>query len=60
MCELLLSKGAILHGLALAPIEELGLFDQLKLADRLDHAVVDLCDETAVTERVNSCKPSVA
>jgi CDP-glucose 4,6-dehydratase len=59
MCELLLSKGAILHGLALAPTEKLSLFDQLKLADRLDHAIVDLCDETAVTERVNSCKPSV-
>lgn len=59
LCEMLLGMGARVSGLALAPEGALALFDQLGLAGRLDHAVVDLRDAGAVAVRVAAVAPEV-
>ncbi|MBI1172826.1 CDP-glucose 4,6-dehydratase [bacterium] len=59
LCELLLGEGARVSGLALPPEGTPALFDQLGLAARMDHAVVDLRDAAAVAARVAAVAPEV-
>lgn len=59
LCEMLLGLGAQVSGLALPPEDTPALFDQLGLAGRMDHAVVDLRDATAVAARVAAVAPDV-
>lgn len=59
LCETLLGRGARVAGLALPPEGSLAFFDQLGLAGRLDHAVVDLRDAGAVAARVAQVAPDV-
>ncbi len=59
LCEMLLGRGAQVFGLALPPEGGPALFDQLGLADRVDHAVVDLRDAAAVAARVAEVGPEV-
>ena len=47
LCEMLLAKGAQVAGLALASEGPSALFEQLGLAGRIDHAIVDLRDADA-------------
>jgi len=59
LCEMLLDRGAVVSGLALAPETSPSLFDQLGLASRLDHQVVELRDAAAVAARVEAVAPEV-
>ena len=59
LCEMLLAKGACVAGLALKPEGSVALFDQLALADRMDHAIVDLRDSGAVAARIDQVAPEV-
>lgn len=59
LSEILLERGAQVAGLALAPEGTPALFDQLGLADRMDHAIVDLRDAGAVAARVAAVAPEV-
>ena len=51
--------GAEVAGLALAPDTEPALFDQLGLADRLDHRIGDIREAATVAERVAQVQPDV-
>ncbi|WP_370302938.1 CDP-glucose 4,6-dehydratase [Pseudooceanicola sp.] len=51
--------GADVAGLALAPDTEPALFDQLGLADRLDHRIGDIREAATVAERVAQVQPDV-
>lgn len=55
LCEL----GARVTGFALAPDTKPSLFDQLGLADRLDHHVGDIRDLDSLTDLVTSVQPQV-
>lgn len=59
LCEMLLAKGAQVAGLALASEGPSALFEQLGLAGRIDHAIVDLRDADAVSARVDTVAPEV-
>lgn len=57
LAEWLLSLGANVHGYALAPATKPALFDQLGLAQRLDHRLADLRDATAVRATIERVQP---
>lgn len=59
LCEVLLSLGADLSGLALAPETLPALFDQLKLSDRIDHTIGDIRDEATVRKAIERTCPDV-
>lgn len=59
LSEMLLMRGATVFGLALPPDGTPTLFNQLGLAWRLDHAIVDLRDPCAVATRVAKATPDV-
>lgn len=55
----LLRRGAKLFGLSLAPNTTPALFDQLRLADRMDHRIGDIRTPGLVAERVVEVQPDV-
>jgi CDP-glucose 4,6-dehydratase len=57
LCEWLLTLGARVVGLALPPPTEPALFDELGLADRVQHHILDIRDPGAVVERVRAVQP---
>jgi len=57
LCEWLLLLGARVHGLSLAPETAPALFDQLGLADRVDHHVGDIRDAGLVRRTVQAIQP---
>jgi len=57
LSEWLLQLGAIVHGFALAPDTTPALFDQLGLADRLEHEVADIRDAEAVRRSIHTFRP---
>jgi CDP-glucose 4,6-dehydratase len=59
LSEWLLMLGARVVGVALAPTTEPALFDQLGLADRLEHHILDIRDRAALTEHVLETEPDV-
>jgi CDP-glucose 4,6-dehydratase len=59
LCEMLLAKGARVAGLALPSEGPEALFEQLGLAGRIDHDIVDLRDAAAVSARVDKVAPEV-
>jgi CDP-glucose 4,6-dehydratase len=59
LAEWLLDLGADVTGLSLPPPTEPSLFDQLGLADRLHHNIVDVRDANAVRQLVAETKPDV-
>lgn len=59
LCEILIGRGAEVFGLALPPEGSPALFDQLELADRMQHALVDLRDAEAVKARVVEVAPQI-
>ena len=59
LCEMLLARGASVCGLALAPDAEPSLFDQLGLARRVDHHLIDIRDAAAVRECVSVARPEI-
>lgn len=59
LSELLLARGAEVHGLALAPDTTPALFDQLDLSRRLNHATGDIRDPLVVAARVREVRPDV-
>lgn len=59
LCEWLLSLGATVIGGSLLPQTTPALFNQLRLSRRVDHHVVDVCDEQAVLDLVESTRPEV-
>ena len=59
LSEMLISRGANVYGLALEPVSANSLFDNLKLAQRSDHAIIDLRDPLAVKERISHVDPQM-
>ena len=57
LCEWLLALGARVHGYALPPPTTPALFDQLGLADRLQHEIGDVRDATAVQRAIQRVQP---
>jgi CDP-glucose 4,6-dehydratase len=57
LCEWLLMLGARIVGVALEPNTAPALFDQLGLADRIEHHIVDIRNREALTERVLATAP---
>ena len=55
----LLSLGAEVHGVALAPATEEALFTALNLAPRLQHRLLDVRDADALTAAVAEIRPEV-
>lgn len=49
--------GAVVHGLALAPVTEPNLFDLLKIEDKVCSHIGDIRDIHAVTAAVEACQP---
>lgn len=59
MAEWLLSMGAEVTGVSLEPNTKPSLFEQLRLADRLDHHIFDINDAAKVAELVEQVQPEV-
>lgn len=59
LCEWLLMLGARVVGIALPPNTEPALFDQLGLAERLEHHILDIRDRDALAQRVLVTEPDV-
>lgn len=59
LCEMLLARGAVVSGLALAPDTRPALFAQLGLAGRMDHALGDIRDSALVAARLRDARPEV-
>ena len=57
LSEWLLHLGATVHGYALAPDTTPSLFNQLGLADRMEHEVADIRDAEAVNQSIHSFQP---
>ena len=57
LSEWLLDLGATVHGYALAPDTKPSLFEQLGLADRLEHEVADIRDGEAVRKSIHAFQP---
>lgn len=57
LSEWLLELGAIVHGYALAPETNPALFEQLGLADRLEHELADIRNAEAVKKSIHSFRP---
>ncbi len=57
LSEWLLGMGAIVHGYALSPDTKPSLFEQLGLADRLEHEVADIRDGEAVLKSIHAFQP---
>ena len=56
LCEWLLDLGAEVHGLALPPLKP-SLFEELGLAERIQHNILDIRDAAALTAKVQEIKP---
>jgi len=59
LSELLLGKGAELHGVALAPDDKDSLFDRLSLETRLSSTFLDIRDAAALAREVRSFRPEI-
>jgi len=57
LCEWLLALGAKVHGFALPPPTVPALFDQLGLADRMNHTVADIRNADAVRQALERAQP---
>ena len=57
LCEWLLALGARVHGFALPPPTTPALFDQLGLADRINHTVEDIRNAAAVHQAIERAQP---
>ena len=57
LSEWLLQLGAVVHGYALAPDTTPSLFNQLGLADRMEHEVADIRDGEAVKKSLRAFHP---
>src|SRR5271170_780547 len=56
LCEWLLGLGAEVHGLALPPLKP-SLFDELNLAKRMQHNVLDIRDAALLKPKVEEIRP---
>ena len=59
LCEMLLKWGALVYGLALKPEGEPNLFNQLKLSERIDHAICDVNNVDSVNTRIFEADPDI-
>jgi CDP-glucose 4,6-dehydratase len=59
MSEVLLGLGAEVYGLALAPETDPALFDQLGLANRVEHVLGDIRDQSIVRDVMGRAAPDV-
>lgn len=57
LCEWLLMLGARVVGVALQPNTEPALFDMLRLAERIEHHVLDIRDREALTQTILATEP---
>lgn len=59
LCEVLLGRGAQVTGIALEPDTAPSLFDQLALAARIDHRIVDIRDADALRDCLIAARPEI-
>ena len=59
LCELLLSRGSEVYGLALAPDGDQSLFVQLGLAQRIDHQIGDILEPGLAMQRIEAVRPDI-
>ena len=59
LCEWLLAMGADVVGIGLEPNTSPALFDQLDLAGRMDHRVLDIRDRAAVAKLIKEVQPDI-
>lgn len=59
LCEWLLGAGARVSGIALPPESPASLFDRLRLAERMDHAICDIRDAEALAAAVRRAEPQI-
>ena len=57
LSQWLIEVGAVVHGYALAPETTPALFDQLGLANRVEHEIADIRDAGLVRQSVNAFRP---
>jgi CDP-glucose 4,6-dehydratase len=57
LSEWLLDLGAKVHGFSLAPATQPALFEQLGLAERVNHEIGDVRDAEAVRRSIEACRP---
>ncbi len=57
LCEWLLMLGARVVGIALPPPTDPALFNQLRLADRMEHHLQDICNREALVRLVIEVRP---
>jgi CDP-glucose 4,6-dehydratase len=57
LTQWLLDLGAVVHGFSLPPPTTPALFDQLGLAQRMQHRIADLRNATTVTESIQTVQP---
>lgn len=59
LCEWLLSEGAEVYGCGLAPNTQPALFDQLSLANRIQHREIDIREPEAIKAYIQDVKPEL-
>ena len=59
LSQWLLELGAILHGYALDPDTKPSLFEQLRLADRMEHEISDIRDPETVRKSIHAFQPDI-
>lgn len=59
LCEWLLAEGAQLHGIGLAPNTEPSLYEQLNLAERIQHTDVDIRDAAVLRDYIHGLRPEI-
>ena len=59
LCEMLLLRGALVYGLALKPEGKQALFNQLKLAKRINHFICDVTEQENVENRIFEANPDI-
>lgn len=59
LSEILISCGAIVFGVSLVPENDKSLHSALRHDARLNHHVIDICDEKSISEFIKSVKPDI-
>ena len=59
LCEWLLSEGADVYGIGLAPNTQPSLFEQLNLVERIQHQDLDIRDAAAVKSLIVEVQPDI-
>tara|TARA_B110001469_G_scaffold96072_1_gene92246 strand:+ start:1076 stop:2194 length:1119 start_codon:yes stop_codon:yes gene_type:complete len=59
LCEWLLAEGAEVHGIGLEPNTKPSLFEQLNLAEHIQHTDLDIRDAAALRDYIHGLRPEI-